>query len=85
MALDPRKGTFQLLEEFAIPYTAPKYTYKSATPELLESIRVTKLEENRIQTIKQKVIAGLSILFSISLLKIFSMLNTHPMIVEYFR
>ena len=85
MALDPRKGTFQLLEEFAIPYTAPKYTYKSATPELLESIRVTKIEENRIQEIKRKVIAGLSILFTIALLKTLALLNTHPMVVEYFR
>lgn len=85
MALNPRKGTFQLLEEFAIPYTAPKYTFKSATPELIESIRVTKLEENRIQAINRKVIAGLSILFSIALSMALALLNTHPMVVEYFR
>ena len=85
MGLNPRKGTFQLLEEFAIPYTAPKYTYKSATPELLESIRETKLKENRIQTIKHTVIASFSVLFSIALLKTFALLNAHPMIVDYFR
>jgi len=85
MALDPRKGTFQLLEEFAIPYTAPKYTYKSATPELLESIRATRLEENRIQKVKNVVIAAFSILFSAGLLKTFVFLNTHPLVTEYFR
>ena len=85
MALDPRKGTFQLLEEFAVAYKAPKYTYKSATPELLESIRSAKLEENRIQTIKNYVIAAFSVLCTAALLKTFVFLNTHPLIIEYFR
>ena len=72
-----RKGTFQLLEEFAIPYKAPKYTFKESTPELLAAIRHEKFLENMSYRKKnKKILIGVSLVFIVLLRLVYVVTNT---------
>jgi hypothetical protein len=81
--LKERKCTFQLLEEFAVAYKAPKYTYKTATPELIEAIRAAKEAENREQALRSKAIGIMALMFSIGLFRLLIFLNNHELVTQF--
>ncbi len=82
--LKEKKSAFQLLEEFAVPYKAPKYTYKEASPELLTLIRDTLTAENERIDKRNKKVAIFASIMAVVLFRLIYMVTQEYSMVELF-
>jgi hypothetical protein len=70
--LKTRKGTLDLLQDFALSSKQPVYRFKKSTPEMLEQIKAFKQLENKRNARKQFILAAFcGLLFVMAIWMIF--------------